>query len=116
MRRVVSMLVQGEYEALERLTNGVRLTAGEMAAAVRNYGGKVTMPPEDAFKVLDVVEVEGARPREWSVNVALWTAEEGRSDLTLELTLRDNEKEIYDVEVDGIHVLKVRGRVEAHAT
>jgi len=57
------------------------------------------------FENLDVIEVEGARPRQWSVNVDLWTVEEGRSDLTLEITLRENEKEIYDVEIEGIHVL-----------
>lgn len=105
VRQVVSMLVQGDYETLERLTSGVRLTAAEMAEGVHEYGGSLILPPNDAFENLDVVEVEGSQPREWSVNVALWTAEEGRSDLTLELTLRESGKEIYDVEVDGIHVL-----------
>ena len=98
------MLAEGDYEGLERLTNGSRLTAAEMAEGVREYGGNLILPPDGAFENLDVVGVEGARPREWSVNVDLWTAEEGRSDLTLELTLRENGKNIYDVEIDGIHV------------
>ena len=34
----------------------------------------------------------------------LWTAEEGRSDLTLELTLTDSRGEIYQIEIDDIHV------------
>ena len=105
VRQVISMLVRGDYEALERLTNGVRLTAAEMAEGVRDYGGSLILPPDDAFDNLDVVKVEGAQPREWSVNVDLWTAEEGRSDLTLELTLRESGKEIFDVEIDNIHVL-----------
>ena len=105
VRRVVSLLERGDYEALERLTNGVRLTAAEMAEGVREYGGNLILPPDDVFDNLDVIEVEGARPREWSVNVDLWTAEEGRSDLTLEMTLRESGKEIYGVEIDSIHVL-----------
>ena len=105
VRQVVSMLVQDDYETLERLTNGVRLTAAEMAEGVHEYGGSLILPPDDAFDNLDVVEVEGAQPRQWSVNVDLWTAEAGRSDLTLELTLRESGKEISDVEIENIHVL-----------
>ena len=81
------------------------MTAVEMAEGVSAYGGRLILPPADAFDNLDVVEVEGTQPREWSVNVGLWTAEEGRSDLTLELTLREGEEEIFDVEIDNVHVL-----------
>ena len=104
VRRVVAALVRGDYGALESLSGGVRLTAAEMARAVREYGRTLVMPPEEAFG-LDVIEIEGARPREWRVSVDLWTVEEGQSDLTLELTLRESDKEIYDVEIDNIHVL-----------
>ncbi len=105
VQRVVSMLVQGDYEALERLTNGARLNAAELAGAVSEYGANLTLPPADSFDDLDVIEVEGQQPRQWSVNVDLWTTEEGRSDLTLELTLRDSIEGILKVEIDGIHVL-----------
>ena len=105
VRRVVTMLARGDYEALERLTKGVRLAGAGLAEGVREYGGNLVLPPNEAFDNLDVGEVEGAQPREWSVNVDLWTAEEGRSDLTLELTLREGRKEIYDVEIDNIRVL-----------
>src|SRR5215211_4599568 len=90
VHQIVAMLMQADYDELERLTNSRRLTAAEIAEGVREYGGALVMPPEDAFDNLDVIEVEGANPREWSVNVNLWTAEEGQSDLTLELTLREN--------------------------
>jgi len=105
VRRVVSLLVQDDYEALERLTNGVRLTAAGMAEGVRKYGGNLILPPDDVFDNLDVIAVDGTQPKEWSVNVDLWTAKQGRSDLTLELTLRESGKEIHDVEIDNIHVL-----------
>jgi hypothetical protein len=52
-----------------------------------------------------VVEIDNAVPEAWSVYLDLWTAEEGRSDLTLELTLRDSPAGIYSVELDDLHVL-----------
>jgi hypothetical protein len=103
--QIISMLVQADYDGLERLTDSRRLTATEIAEGVREYGRTLIMPPESAFENLDVIEVSGAKPKEWSVNLHLWTVEEGRSDLTLELTLRENGKEIYDAEIDNIHVL-----------
>ena len=105
MHRFVSMLAQGDYEALEHLTNGIRLTATEIAESIRDYDDSLILPPDDVFENLDVIEVEDAQPKEWSVKVDLWTVKEGRSDLTLELTLRETGKEIYGVEVDNLHVV-----------
>lgn len=99
------MLVQGDYEGLEHLTNGNRLTAAEMADGVTEYGGSLVLPPDSAFDSIDIVEVAGATPREWDARMSLWTAEEGKSDLTLELTLRDSEEDQYHVQIDNIHVL-----------
>ena len=105
VRRVVDALVRGDYEELERMSGGVRLSAEEMAGAVRAYGRTLVALPDEGFDNLDVVELEDARPRAWSVHVDLWTAEEGRSDLTLELTLRERGGDDYEVEIDDIHVL-----------
>jgi hypothetical protein len=63
------------------------------------------MPPELVFDNLDVVGIEGAAPRAWSVLVDLWTVEEGHSDLTLELLLTDTGGELYNIEIYDLHVL-----------
>ncbi len=64
------------------------------------------MPSEASLQKLDVVEVKGAVPRRWGVRVDLWTAEEGRSDLTLELTLVEGDGGGEPaVEIDDLHVL-----------
>jgi hypothetical protein len=39
------------------------------------------------------------------VAAPLWTAEEGRSDLTLELRLIEFAPEAYEVEIEDLHVL-----------
>jgi hypothetical protein len=105
VRRIVTMLVDGDYNGLQSLTRGRRLNADEIAEAVRVYGAKLTMPPEHAFNELDIIEVENAEPRRWSVRLDLWTADEGKSDLTLELTLADIGGDQFSVEIADIHVL-----------
>ena len=47
---------------------------------------------------------QGVKPPRWSVRMDLWTAEEGRSDLSLELTIIESGRG-YTVELDDIHVL-----------
>jgi hypothetical protein len=102
---IVGLLVQGEYDALESLSQGHRLAATEISEAVRSYCRNLIMPPDSSFNNLDIVEIDGAEPKEWDVNVDLWTVEEGRSDLTLELRLKEIGEEKYSVEIDNIHVL-----------
>jgi hypothetical protein len=73
-----------------------------MEAALEQYGATFMPPPDTAYSLLDVREING-RPRSWSVVMPLWTVEEGRSDLSIELTLVDREGSL-DVELDNIRV------------
>src|SRR5215218_2513806 len=57
------------------------------------------MPSEVEFDNVDVNEIEGAIPRAWWALVDLWTVEEGRSDLTLEIRLTDTGGELYDIKM-----------------
>jgi hypothetical protein len=99
------MLARGEYDALERLSGGARLSAIDLDRAVREYARTLTVPPPGREPPLDVVEIRDARPRAWSVNVPMWSHEEGRSDLTLQLTVIDVPRQGYRVEIDDLHVL-----------
>jgi hypothetical protein len=104
MREVIERLVSRRYVELETMTNGIRLKASDMDRAVAEYGRILVPPPENAFELLDIVEVHGFSNTKWSVVMPLWTREEGRSDLSVELTLiRCGEK--FAVELDNIHVL-----------
>ena len=52
---------------------------------------------------MEVIEVRAATPSQWAIALPLWTSEEGRSDLTIELTLiADGES--FRIELDNIHV------------
>lgn len=109
LRRTVShvtgLLEKEAYEALAILTRGVRLTADEMREAIRDYGRRIAPFPEAGYLELNVVEVRGTNPRQWSVDVPLFTGNEGRSDLTLSITLTESNALFYEIEIDGIHVL-----------
>lgn len=109
-REIVQWLVQRDYDEIEKRTDRVRLSAVELRNAVDEYGRRLLMPPDVAFDELDVVEIDtkgGARA--WSVRVDLWTEEEGRSDLSLEMTMREPNEDDGGgqlvVEVDNLHVL-----------
>jgi hypothetical protein len=105
MSRLVQWLVDGDVAAIERYTQGRRLSADLLQKALAEYGKTLVMPPRGIDDLLDVVEVLGSDPRTWSVQVNLWTKEEGRSDLTLECTLTERTGELLAAEVDNLHVL-----------
>jgi hypothetical protein len=64
----------------------------------------LVLPPEEGFQLMDVIEVKNAQPRRWSIAMPLWTQEEGRSDLTLEITVIEQQNDFL-VELDDIHIL-----------
>ena len=104
VERIVELIVAGRYDQISKITGDQRLDAVSIERAVREYGKRLVMPPAEALDQLDVVPVRNVVPPRWSVRINLWTLEEGRSDLTLELTLFEGEGR-YVIEVDDIHVL-----------
>ncbi|MFO1495424.1 MAG: hypothetical protein U1F26_12305 [Lysobacterales bacterium] len=104
VRHVVTLLVAGRYDELERESKG-RLSSQVLASAIVEYGRALVSPPADAFADVDVIEISGSSPLRYSVRFDLWTVEEGRSDLSLEFTLVDGYNERMDFELDNLHVL-----------
>jgi len=89
---------------LELLTRGIRLSSEQIEAAIVEYGRTLVVPPVSAFSFMDVIEIRNSPSPSWSITMPLWTKEEGRSDLSLELTLVEKGGG-FEVEVDDIHVL-----------
>ena len=103
LRRILAGFVAEDYTAVERMTCGIRLSSGQIRDAIEDYGGTVVAPPAEALDELDVIEVQGSSPRRWSVRFDLWTEEEGKSDLTMELTVEQGTP--VKIELDNLHVL-----------
>jgi len=104
VRSVVNCLVIGKYADIVHSCSVSRLTADDLFEVVRDYGRTLIEPPPEAYQDLDAIAVRSSIPPTWSVCAPLWSREEGRSDLTLELTIaRDGDR--WDIELDGLHVL-----------
>ncbi|MCP5529873.1 MAG: hypothetical protein H7A44_05470 [Opitutaceae bacterium] len=102
--RVIRLLTEDKYSDLSRLAPQ-RLTADEIRTAAHEYPYKIVYPTVPVESLINIVEIKMSDPKSWSVVVDLWTKEEGRSDLKLELELSDSEGEFYSVKIDGLHVL-----------
>ena len=103
-RQIVALLVDKKYDELERITRGQRLSSKAIQFAIAQYGRNLVMPPDERFNALDCVPVRNSNPPAYGIRFDLWTAEEGRSDLTLEFTVRGDD-ESHDIEIDDLHVL-----------
>ena len=101
-RNILSLLVSKDYEALENITKCNRLTAKDIQNCVKEYGKSIIEPPNEAYSKIDIVRIKGTM--EYSVNMPLWTKEEGRSDLTILLSI-NLAKSYNTICIDDIHVL-----------
>jgi hypothetical protein len=110
---VVDRLVAGDYEGLKR--DGIDPHGdSDLGLWIREYGrvpgtdeaGRATLVPlpEEAWDSAEVVYEDSGPPRVWAVVVDLWTAEEGRSDLSMEAEVTETSHGLVVV-VSDIHVM-----------
>jgi hypothetical protein len=97
------LLAEGDYESIMERCPNSRLTGNDLKTAIREYGRKVVAPPAD-YAYLNVGQVGPTAVPTWWVVADLWTEEEGRSDLTLELTIAFGPDGPV-IELDNLHVL-----------
>ncbi len=101
---VVDRLTRGEYSDLVKYCESSRLTADELKTVVMDYGRTLAFPPPNAYGKLDAVKIDDTPRQAWSVRAPIWTLEEGRSDLTIELTVILHGDRT-SIELDDLHVL-----------
>jgi hypothetical protein len=99
---VVHALVSREYGQLAADGRAGRLSAEELETAVRQYPGALVSLPEEAWALVEVYPLDDGTGV--VLEVPMWTAEEGRSDLTLQLTASERDG-VVAVGIDGLHVL-----------
>ena len=96
---LVAALLAGDFGSLEEHDQLGRLTVDELAQAVRDYP-RPLVPLPAGWQ--EFVNVYGAGTGGKSIDVDLWT-KEGRSDLTLSLTVSRNED--WKLGILNLHVL-----------
>jgi len=98
------LLADEDYESIMERCSSSHLKGDHLRTAIRDYGRKVIAPPADYANInMGEVEEEVTFPTWWVV-AELWTEEEGRSDLSLELTIAFAPSGPV-IEIDGLHVL-----------
>lgn len=102
IRDLVNLISKGDYKViLDNGQNG-RVSIADLKKTIREYGYTIVPLPQEAFLLAECFIFEDEEQME--VILPLWTKEEGRSDLTLEL-LCSGKGDIYKVEIDDLHVL-----------
>ena len=89
VRRIVNTISDGDFENVIAQCSTSRLSADDLQSVFKDYGRSFIRPPENAYENLDAVAIQNATTATWSVRAPLWSQEEGRSDLTVELTICD---------------------------
>jgi hypothetical protein len=103
IRDLVMNLAVGRFTQVEADGRAGRLSASELLSAIREYGRTLVPLPDEGVALIDVYPHD-ADPAKSFLDVPLWTAEEGRSDLTLSLVAtREGDK--YRLEISDLHVL-----------
>jgi len=87
VRHLVTKLAGGDYEGVVAECSASRLSSDVIRQVVSDYGKTFVVPPTDAYSDLDAVLVRNTAEPTWSVRAPLWSKEEGRSDLELQLTI-----------------------------
>lgn len=99
----MQLLAALEFDRLLERCVTSRLSAADIETVLRQYGATPIAPPREAYDRLDAVRTNATRPT-WSVGMELWSKEQGRTDLTVELTITlDNDEA--SIEFDDTHVL-----------
>jgi len=103
LRDIMIKIEAKDYEKVVSYCSASRLTAEDIKIVVNEYGKSFMVPPPSAFEIVDAVLVRDTDLPTWSLRVPLWSKEEGRSDLEMQLTVRQRGKR-WDVELDDMLV------------
>jgi hypothetical protein len=103
LSRVVDLVAANDVEGLRHDSQIVLADPIDPLYWVREYPATVVALPDDAWQFADVYTV-GDGASTWYVVLDVWTAEEGRSDLSLEAEIRETPEGLV-VQVENIHVM-----------
>ncbi len=105
LEMLVSLLIAGDYGVVARVTRNDRLSELELEAASTQHGRTLAPIPYEELMRSDVSAIRDREYPTFHVVIDLWTLEEGRSDLSLELELIDRYGGAYEIRILDLHVL-----------
>lgn len=102
LARVVDLVAADDLEGLRRDPQILLADQDDPLYWVSDHPATVVPLPDEAWRFAKAIPRDDGR--RWYVMVDLWTAEEGRSDLTLEAEVREHRDGLV-IEVENIHVM-----------
>jgi hypothetical protein len=103
IKEVIKLLVEKRYSEVEEIINKNRLTRFEIEEAIKIYGKELVLLPESEYEKLNIIQIDNKFEKEFSIRFNLWTIEEGRSDLSIELSVVDRINKI-EIRLENIIV------------
>ncbi|MBY0588599.1 hypothetical protein K2X85_15600 [bacterium] len=100
---LVTKLAHGKYDEVVAACGVTRLSAEDLREVIAEYGMTFVVPPKDRYVGFDAFFLPSFEIPTWSVRAPLWSKEEGRSDLELQLTIHQ-EGERFTIELDDLHI------------
>ena len=109
IREIEKSLVEKRYDNVSLNKIGNRLTNIEIRNVINDYKKlsdvkKITLSPISVYKDLKLIKVVNTSARQWCVDFDLWF-DNKPSDLTLQLTITQDDKEGFTASIEDIHVL-----------
>jgi hypothetical protein len=104
-RIAVDLLVREDFDTLIRMDQGGRVSAAALERTIADYGRTLVSPPHEWWSTVTITPVHRDGTPTLHAAVPLWTTEEGRSDLTLELEMTEIAPETYETALLDLHVL-----------
>ncbi len=105
VRAIVDLLIKRDFETIELAASPADRKPTDLKTAVAEYGRTLVAPEVKWWSTVQTTPINASAGGGLHVAAPLWTAEEGQSDLTLELRLRPDTAGRHIIEVLGLHVL-----------
>lgn len=104
VRYIVSLLARKDYHRIEQFSWIAPETKADLERYISNYGATIVDFPAGDDSFIDIRKTDGTKPY-YHVIADLMTVEEGRSDLSLVLRLKEAENQQLKVESFDVDVL-----------
>lgn len=102
LNRIITLLVSKEYKELTNEIDCQGLSSSDILAIIEDFGETLVVPKLEQLEELNIIDID---ENEWAIDFDLWTQESGKSDLTIQLTIKRNSDKSLDIKLDDIHVL-----------
>jgi hypothetical protein len=101
IKKCVELMVNGDFIELERANMNGRLSVEDIRFELSDYPGKLSIPPNESYKEMDIYKVHTGGWR--NVNFKLWYDNQ-ESDLTLSVRVKQTSGDP-ELQIQDIHVL-----------